>query len=91
MVLGNITNQGIRITGTYPAIIVCLFTINFIFSFLFLELIPCLFKIKGASSFLSEEISQDPLENFLVSRGNKGEAMRIPQFPNLLKTHRVNK
>ena len=33
MVLSNITDQGIRITGTYPAVIVCLFTINFVFSF----------------------------------------------------------
>lgn len=72
MVLSNITDRGIRITGTYPAIIVCLLTIISILVSSFLELIPYLFKIKGVSSFLSEKISQDPLEKFFGVQRQQG-------------------
>ena len=38
----------------------------------FLELIPYLFKIKGVSCFLSEKLSQDPLEKFFGCQRQSG-------------------
>ena len=68
--------------------IVCLFTIYFVFSFFGPATDS---KIKCVNSFLSKKISQIPLENFFGVQGNKGKAMRILQFPSLFKTHRVYK
>ena len=64
--------------------IVCLFTIHFIFSFFGPATDS---KVKFVNSFLSEKISQNPLQKFFGAQGNKGKAMRILQFPSLLKTH----
>ena len=84
MILSNITDRGIRITG---AIYYCnhvMFYDQFLVSS-FLELIPYLFKIKGVSSFLSEKLSQDPLEKFFGVQRQQGRSNENPTVSQFLK------
>ena len=71
MILSDITNRGVRMTSTYTAVILHV-TLYFYFTVnSFLELIPYLFKI-GVSCFLSEKLSQDPLEKFFGCQRQSG-------------------
>ena len=40
----------------------------------FLELIPRIFEIKGVTSFRSEKLLQDPLENFFGCQRQRGKS-----------------
>lgn len=51
----------------------------------FLELIPYLFQIKGVSSFLSEKLSQDPLEKFFGVQRQQGRSNENPTVSQFLK------
>ena len=51
----------------------------------FLELIPYLFKIKGVTHFLSEKLSQDPLEKFFGCQRQKGRSNENPTVGEFLK------
>ena len=46
----------------------------------FLELIPCIFQIKGVTCFLSEKLSQDPLENFFGCQRQCGKTNSVSEF-----------
>ena len=63
---------------------------NILFSLLvlvssFLELIPYLFKIKGVTHFLSEKLSQDPLEKFFGCQRQKGRSNENPMVGKFFK------
>ena len=51
----------------------------------FLELIPYLFDIEGVSSFLSEKLSQDPLEKFFGVQRQRGKSNENPTVSQFLK------
>jgi len=51
----------------------------------FVELVQYILKVPGAKFFLSEQISQDPLENFLGCKGKEEELEKTPMFPNFVK------
>lgn len=48
----------------------------------FIELVEYVFTLPDISVFLSQRISQDPLENFLVVSGNKVGLMTTRMFKN---------
>jgi len=83
MVLAHETRQGIEVTGVLH-ILVCLILLSFSFAVKsFVELVRFIFKIPGVKFFLSERISQDPLENFFGcqrQRGRTGENPNVQQF-----------
>ena len=51
----------------------------------FLELLPYLFTIPGVKSFLSERISQDPLEKYFGRQRQRGGVNDNPNASQLLK------
>ena len=60
----------------------CFYTVNS-----FLELIPFLLKLPGVTYFLTEKLSQDPLEKFFGCqrhsggfRGARGAVARLPEI-----------
>ena len=58
----------------------------------FLELVPKIFKIEGVTSFLSEKLSQDPLEKFFGvqrQRGRTNENPNVSEFLNNTQSIRV--
>lgn len=84
MVLAKETRQGIYATGiSLPSL--CTHSNLSIISTVksFVELVQYILKIPGAKYFLSERISQDPLENFFGvqrQRGRTGENPNVAQF-----------
>lgn len=84
--LSSETQMAIKILG----IIVCHCISNlfiYVFSLVssFLELLPTLFGIQGVSCFLSEKLSQDPLEKFFGCQRQKGRANENPSVAEFLK------
>ena len=82
MLMPTETRHGINVTG-----IVVLFINAFLHLLVtvksFVELTEYVFKIPGVKFFLSERISQDPLENFFGcqrQRGRTGENPNVDQF-----------
>ena len=82
MLIPTETRHGINVTG-----IVVLFINAFLHLLVtvksFVELTEYVFKIPGVKFFLSERISQDPLENFFGcqrQRGRTGENPNVDQF-----------
>ena len=63
MMLSRITEKGMRMTSMLidwlKNFIISCFVVSS-----FLELVPRIFRIDGVTSFLSEKLSQDPLEVF---------------------------
>jgi len=82
MLMPTETRYGINVTG------IVVFFINAFLHLLvtvksFVELTEYIFKIPGVKFFLSERISQDPLENFFScqrQRGRTGENPNVDQF-----------
>ena len=65
MMLSKITENGMRMTSMYifnSRLITQLLFIYVVSSFL--ELVPKLFQIQEVTGFLSEKLSQDPVEKF---------------------------
>lgn len=84
MVLSNPTDNGMRITGMY---VNKKFAVTESFSTVksFLELVPLLLKIDGVTAFLSEKLSQDPLEKFFGIQRQQGRANENPSIAQVLK------
>lgn len=84
MVLSNPTDNGMRITGMY---VNKRFSVTESFSTVksFLELVPLLLKIDGVTAFLSEKLSQDPLEKFFGIQRQQGRANENPSIAQVLK------
>ena len=53
----------------------------------FLELKPAILSIPGMTYFLTEKLSQDPLESSLVANGSKAGPMITQRFLSSSKTH----
>ena len=51
----------------------------------FLEFIPHIFKIEGVTNFLSEELSQDPLEKSFGCQRQRGATNENPTVVEFLK------
>ena len=51
----------------------------------FLELLPYLFSIEGVNSFLSEKLSQDPLEKFFGCQRQQGRSNENPTVAQFIK------
>ena len=91
MMLSSETCLGITVTGTtffhrYICVYICklnsccstLFTVRS-----YVELVWYLFKVPGVSCFLSERLSQDPLEKFFGcqrQRGGAGDNLNVADF-----------
>ena len=50
-----------------------------------MELVPLLLKIEGATVFLSEKLSQDPLEKYFGIQRQQGQANENPSIAQVLK------
>ena len=50
-----------------------------------MELVPLLLKIEGVTVFLSEKLSQDPLEKFFGIQQQQGRANENPNVAQVLK------
>ena len=55
----------------------------------FVELVPFIFKIPGVNSFLSERISQDPLEKYFGCQRQKGGTNTNPNLATFLKNNQT--
>ena len=55
----------------------------------FLESLPYLFQIPGVTCFLSEKLSQDPIEKFFGCQCQKGRSNENPTVAEFFKTLRV--
>lgn len=55
----------------------------------FVELVPFIFKIPGVKSFLSERISQDPLEKYFGCQRQKGGTNANPNLASFLKNNQT--
>ena len=51
----------------------------------FLELLPYLFQIPGVTCFLSEKLSQDPIEKFFGCQRQKGRSNENPTVAEFFK------
>ena len=60
-----------------------LYSLNTVSSFL--ELIPYLFKIHGVTCFLSEKLSQDPIEKFFGCQQQQGRSNENPTVSEFFK------
>lgn len=87
MLLSTTTQNGMRMTSMeiFITLITSLFcSILFLVSS-FLELIPKIFEIEGVGSFLSEKLSQDPLEKFFGVQRQRGRTNENPNAYEFLK------
>ena len=53
----------------------------------FVELVPFIFKIPGITLFLSERISQDPLEKYFGCQRQKGDTNANPNLASFPKNN----
>lgn len=86
LILSNETLLGIRITGNY-LIIQKLITHTLYIAYSFVDLLEFIFKIPGVTSFLSERISQDPLENYFGRQRQRGGVNENPTAHEFLKNN----
>ena len=91
MMLSRITEKGMRMTSMLidwlKNFIISCFVVSS-----FLELVPRIFRIDGVTSFLSEKLSQDPLEKFFGvqhQRGRTNENPSVAEFLNNTQSVRV--
>ena len=85
MLISKETLTGLRITGNNN--ILCT-SVNFNTYFSvnsFIELVRYLFSLQGVKSFLSEKISQDPLEKFFGCQRQRGGVNENPNVSQFLK------
>lgn len=54
-----------------------------------MELVPFIFKIPGVNWFLSERISQDPLEKYFGRQRQKGGTNDNPNLESFLKNSQI--
>ena len=54
-----------------------------------MELVPFILKIAGVTSFLSEHISQDPLEKYFGMQRQKGSTNANPNVAQFLKNNQT--
>ena len=82
--LSQETLQGISVTGK-P--ILSLFNIYSLIDIVwsFVELVPYILKIPGVRYFLSEHLSQDPLENFFGCQRQRGRTNENPTCAGFVK------
>lgn len=85
MMLSDITQNGMKITGIYCSYsrYLCTFT-PVVHSFL--ELIPIIFKIPGVVCFMTEKLSQDPLEKFFGCQRQQGKPMTTQKYTSFCPT-----
>ena len=85
MALSEITQNGMKITSRF---IISMVQACFIFSFCavnsFLELIPFLLKLPGVTCFLTEKLSQDPLEKHFGCQRQMGRTNDNPKVHEFL-------
>lgn len=55
----------------------------------FIELVPYLFTVSGVTSFLSERLSQDPLEKFFGRQRSRGGVNDNPNVSQFLKNNQA--
>ena len=87
MMISKETRTGIRITDTYTRLNYVIHLVHskqiFLIVRSFTEMVPYLFTIPNVTSFLSERISQDPLEKFFGRqrmRGGVNDNPNVAQF-----------
>ena len=81
MMLSRITEKGMRM----KSMLIDCFVVSS-----FLELVPRIFRIDGVTSFLSEKLSQDPLEKFFGVQRQCGRTNENPSVAEFLNnTHSV--
>lgn len=86
MMLSQETLLGIRITGIeYPILLYETIIPFFIAALSFIELVKYIFTIPGVKFFLSEKISQDPLEKFFGMQRQRGGTNENPNIYQALK------
>ena len=83
MMLSAETRCTIQILGKSEVTVTMLATFCVVSSFT--EFLPYIFKIKGVTCFLSEKLSQDPLEKFFGCQRQKGRANENPTASEFLK------
>ena len=79
MLLSDITQNGMRMTSMLIKLLLCIIHMQNIVSS-FLELIPVLFKIPGVTCFLTEKLSQDPIEKFFGCQRQMGKTNDNPKI-----------
>lgn len=83
MMLSAETRCAIQILGKSELTVIVLATFCVVSSFT--EFLPYIFKIKGVTCFLSEKLSQDPLEKFFGCQRQKVRANENPTASEFLK------
>lgn len=86
MLLSQETLLGIRMTGNIIAKLCQENDAYFFVAFSFIELVKFIFaKVPGVKFFLSEKISQDPLEKFFGMQRQRGATNENPNISQALK------
>ena len=84
MMLSHETRLGLRITGEDNSV----YNAYMIFSFLvhsFVELVKYLLSIPGVSVFISNKLSQDPIEKFFGQQRQRGSSNDNPNVSQFIK------
>ena len=76
MLIATETRLGIRITAIQLSIVCMIFLFFLVKSFV--ELVRFIFKIPGVETFLSERLTQDPLEQFFGMQRQRGGTSENP-------------
>ena len=82
--LSQETQYGIAVTGNFFHIYFIEVIITFVV-WSFVELVPFILKIPGVNFFLSERLSQDPLEKFFGCQRQRGHTNENPSCADFLK------
>lgn len=85
MLISKETLTGLRMTGISYYYIHVLYTIIILLVNSFIELVRYLFSLQGVKAFLSERISQDPLEKFFGRQRQRGGVHENPNVSQFLK------
>jgi len=83
MLLPQATRDGIRITGTQGFLIASSYYYFTVSSFV--ELVPYIFSIHGATCFFSNRINQDTLEKFFGMQRQSGRSNENPTVSEFIK------
>ena len=90
MILSDETLLGLRITGKYTC--PCITSYYIVLTIIitansFIDLVHFIFTIPGVKSFLSEHISQDPLEKYFGRQRQRGNTHENPTSQEFLKNN----
>lgn len=84
--LSRETLDGIHLTGTMKCYFMsCTHECIFFAVNAFVELVPTIFKTEGVKFFLSEHVSQDPLEKFFGVQRQRGRDNENPDMQSFCK------